>query len=317
MNWNKTWTAAAFAGALIGSAPHAMAMEDTLVFMPGVDIGVPTAALPPPGVYSTTGFQYFNIPPVNGSGNKFGVMLHDYNASEQLLFVPQMPSILGANYAAFVVLPFRGLQAVTPGGTFGRVGMENTVISPLNLSWNLHNGFFVSAGFTFYANDGTYNVADPVHVSRNYWSFEPNFSVGYIDQNWLLNAHFLYDVSTKNNANGYQSGDVLVIDVTAMRKFGAFDFGVGATFDKQLTNDTINGVVVAASPGNGTGNVATLFGVGPTAAYHFGHIEVAGTVLFEPKGINVNSTQGVRSYISVSAPLWQPEAAPAKVAAKY
>lgn len=304
------------AGIVVTCAEPAMAMEDTFVFMPGVDVGVFTAGLPPPGLYSTTGFQYFNIPPVNGQGNKFGVLLHDYNASEQLLFVPDMPQILGATYGAFIVLPFRGLQASTPGGTFGRVGMENTVISPVNLSWDFHNGFYASAGFTFYPADGTYNVTDPIHVSRNYWSFEPNFSVGYMDHDWLLNGHFTFDFNTVNNANGYQSGNVFVFDFTAERKFGAFDAGIGGTFNQQMNNDTINGVVVPASSANGYGNVGRLFGIGPTAAYHFGHIEVAGTVLFEPKGINVNSTQGVRSYVSISAPLWQPEK-PAVVTAKY
>lgn len=339
-NLKNIAAAALVAGSVGALAQPAMAMQDTTVFMPGADNGIPTAALPPPGVYSTTGFQYFNIPLTNGQGSHFGPFIHDYNASEQLLFVPQMPTILGANYAAFVVLPFRGIQVsglppfASVNGVNSRVGMENTVWSPVNLSWNFHNGFFASLGFDFYAPDGTYNANDPIHISRNYWSFEPTASVGYISKDWVLNVHVLYDTNSTNNnyapfgsTSGapfgkYYSGDEIVIDAFVERKFGAFNLGVAESFTKQLTNDTFNGLSTPAAlcggPANCSyGNKITLFGVGPTAAYHWNEVTIRGSMLFEPQGINVNGTQGVRSYISISTPIWQPEAAPAKVVAKY
>jgi hypothetical protein len=340
MNWNKTWAAAAFAGALTASAPHAMAMQDTTVFMPGVDIGTPTAALPPPGVYSTTGFEYFNYPLTNGQGNHFGPFVHDYNAGEQILFVPQLPTFFGANYAAFVIQPFRGIDVTglppfaAPNGTAGRVGLENTVWSPLNLSWNFHNGWFFGVGFEFYSPTGTYNVNDPIHISRRYWSFEPSASVGYIDKDWIANLHVLYNTSTTNNIyapfgstsgapfGAYHSGDELVIDAFFERKFGKFDLGVGESYTIQTTNDTFNGsstpAALCGGPANCSyGNKISLFGIGPTAAYHWNEVTIAGTVLFEPKGlINVNGTQGVRWYTSISTPIWQPEKAPV-VTAKY
>jgi hypothetical protein len=314
MNWRTTLAALALAGGSAVSTPQAQAMEDTFVFMPGVDIGLPTAALPPAGLYLTAGFQYFNIFPKNGSGQGVSVALHDYNGDAQLLFVPQMPEILGATYGAAVVLPFRGLQAVAPGGTFNNVGMENTVISPLNLSWDLRHGFFVALGFNFYPADGSYRAIDPIHVSRNYASFEPNVSLSYVDKDWLLSGHLLYDVNTRNNATQYLSGDVLVFDFTAMRKFGAIRFGVGGSYEQQVSDDRINGVVVPASPANSLGNHGALLGIGPTAAYLVGPATFSGTVLFEPYARN--QPQGVRSYLSVSVPLWQPEK-PAAIAAKY
>lgn len=314
MNWRKASSALTVAGAMAVAASQARAMEDTFVFMPGIDIGTPTAALPPTGLYSTTGFQYFNIFPRNGSGRPLGVALHDYNASEQLLFVPPIPEIFGATYGAYVVLPVRFLQVVTPGATFNNAGMENTVVSPLNLSWNLHNGFFVALGFTIYPADGSYRVTDPIHISRNYASFEPGVSLSYIDKDWMLNGHLLFDFSTENNATKYQSGDVLAFDFTVLRKFGQFDLGIGGSYEQQISDDTINGVVVPASPVNGLGNRGALLGVGPTANYYIGPVTVSGTVLFEPYARN--QPQGVRSYLSVTVPLWRPEK-PAAVAAKY
>jgi hypothetical protein len=105
---------------------------------------------------------------------------------------------------------------------------------------------------------------------------------------------------------------VLVFDFSAMRKFGAIQFGVGGSYEQQVFDDRIDGVDVPASLANSLGNRCALLGIGPTALV--GPATFSGTVLFEPYA--GNQPQGVRSYVSVSEPLWQPEM-PAAIAAKY
>jgi hypothetical protein len=315
MKWRKIGAATAVVSVIAAPMPWAMAMEDTFVYMPGISVGVPTGALPPVGLYSTTQFQYFNLFPRNNSGQTYGVQLHDYNASQQFLVVPQFPQLFGASYGAFIVIPFRGLVVQTPVVADSGVGLENTVIAPLILSWNLRNDLHLSVGFTFYPDDGTWRKFDAVHVSRNYFSFEPNAAVSYLNSDWAITLHGLFDFSTRNQANGYLSGDTFTIDYTLQHKFGPFDVGLGGSFVDQFTNDMLYGVPIPTSPYNGYGNRGLLFNIGPAINYHFGQVTVTANVLFDV--VAINSAGGVRSFFSVETPIWLPDPAAKAIASKY
>lgn len=302
-----TCATAALTGVLLtlGAVSPAVAMEDTGVFMPGISVGTPTGALPPPGVYLNTGVQYFDLKAVNGSGDKVGVKLHDYNAHAQALWVPEMAPILGATYGAYIVQPIRALTVKTAGGTFDNNGWENTIISPINLSWNLKNGFFVSAGFAYYHTAMGYSASDAVHVNRNYSSYEPNLSVSYLADGWHATVHAAFDFNTTNDSNKYRSGNAVTFDYTLQHRLGAFDVGVGGSYLAQYTDDTIDGRSVPASPANSKGSRTTLVNVGPAINYHVGSVTLSSAVLFDVYGRN--TAPGVRSFFSVSVPLWTPE----------
>jgi hypothetical protein len=65
------------------------------------------------------------------------------------------------------------------------------------------------------------------------------------------------------------------MDYTALRKFENFEAGLGGTLTAQFSNDTINGIPVAAVPGgNGYGNRAQNFTIGPVLGYDFGKVAV-------------------------------------------
>ena len=69
--------------------------------------------------------------------------------------------------------------------------------------------------------------------------------------------------------------DTFMMDYTALRKFGHFEVGLGGTLTAQFSNDTIDGIPVAAVPGgNGYGNRAQNFTIGPVLGYDFGKIAV-------------------------------------------
>jgi hypothetical protein len=298
-------------------AAPSLAMEDTTPFMPGISITSPAGALPPPGFVLSTAVVYFDMTVRNQNGAPTGAAIHDFNEVNQLLWVPKIPEILGATYGAFIVEPLRDVGVSTPGGTFVSSGAVNTVISPLNLSWNLHNGFFVSAGLTLYPADGTYKVANPVNVSRNYFTAEPGFAVSYLADDWNVTLHLVFDINSPNLANGYRSGDVLVADYTALRKFGAFEFGLGGTLTQQLTNDTIHGVTVAAIPGvNGYGNRAAQLDIGPAATYDFGSAKLRAYYVHDIYAFN--NPGGDRFYLWLDVRLaTDASAKPDKIIAKY
>jgi hypothetical protein len=224
----KILTAGLCLGSVIGQS--ALALEDVSRFLPGCTVDVPVGALPPPGLYMSTFAIFFDLQVKNQNGASLGIPIRDSQLVNELTYVPALPQILGATYGAFIVQPVRLLSVGLPNGTASAFGTVNTLISPLNLSWNLQNGLFVSFGLTFYPPGETYNVANAVQVSRNYFTFEPGIGISYLANAWNITLHPVFDINATNPVNGYKSGNVFVMDYSISHKIGAFEIGLGATF---------------------------------------------------------------------------------------
>jgi len=253
-------------------ANPAVAVENITPFNPGVTIGIPIGALPPPGLHFFQAAQFFQMHSKNDQGNNSEVRVYDVVVNNWLIWVPDMPKILSATYGAFVLQPVRAASVGIPSqGSYSNFGFINTVLSPLNLSWNLQNGFFFSIGLTTYAPALNYNSASIAQVNRNYATIEPRLGLSYLTDEWNLTIHPLFDVNFTNPSNGYRSGTLFMMDYTALRKFGRIEIGVGGTWTTQLTNDTIHGRPVQAIAGvNGYGNRAQNFTIGPVLGYDLG-----------------------------------------------
>jgi hypothetical protein len=320
MNLRQNLMASALAAGLATAASQASAMEDGWVALPNATVGTPTGALPPVGLYSTTGFQYYNISSKNGDGNSYGVHHSQLDAAQQFLFVPDVPTIFGARYGAFVVFPVRSrtthISAGLPNaGTWSYIGNINTVISPVNLSWKLSNDFYVSAGYTYYADNGAWRPNDKVKVARGFDSHEAHFGLSWLPPDWVATANIAIVGSNKNTSSNYQSGWTVGVDYTLLRKIANFELGFGGALDSQLSDDYKNGVIVPATPGYSMGRRGFLFDIGPVARYKFNGVTFSASMFFD--AVAVNATGGTRVFLSVSAPLWKPEPAPAVVAAKF
>ena len=270
----SVFLATACSSYLVAESAHAL--EGITPFLPGVTIGAPVGALPPPGLYFSTANTTFGMNVKNDQGGNIGIRVQDTSTNEQFLYVPAIPQIFGATYGAFIT---QGIRAPSTGilnvGTFSNFGLVNTVISPLNLSWNLQNGFFVSVALTTYSPSYNYQVTAVQNTSRNYATIEPALGLSYLADGWNLTVHPLFDVNFTNPANGYKSGLLFMMDYTALRKFGNFEIGLGGTLTAQVSNDTIHGASVAAVPGvNGYGARAQNFTIGPVFGYDFGAVAV-------------------------------------------
>jgi len=259
-----------------GIGNKSCAVENFTPFNPGVTIGMPIGALPPIGLHFFQSTQFFQMHSKNDQGNDSGPRVYDVIVSKWLIWVPDMPKILGATYGAFVIQPIVGASTGIPWqGSSSNFGLMNTVISPFNLSWNLQNGVFFSIGLTTYGPSANYHTASVAPVNRNYESLEPRLGFSYLTDEWNLSIHPLFDINFTNTSNGYRSGTLFMMDYTALRKFGKFEIGVGGTWTTQFTNDTINGRPVQAVAGvNGYGNRAQNFTIGPVVGYDLGAIKI-------------------------------------------
>jgi hypothetical protein len=305
----------------------------------GATIGLPLGGAPPPGLYTGLETAYLGLANFGHNGgtagnwsNLFGgtsVGLPAVAQAVPLLYVPGW-NFLGANYSMAAVVAFYtyetcGFPAATDPNCQTTIGggfvFANPTWTPINLSWNLHNGWFVSAGFNFMAPIGTrftptaFQVAGP---NPDYWTLEPSFAVSYLASNWVLSANFFYDISTAStgpccllgagSGNTYNNGNTLYGDFTALYKFGKWEFGPVGFFEQQVTSDSIGGPGGAALCAVFCGNYSNV-AVGGLIGYDFGPVDIQVWVTDVVEA--ANTPAGVGSlwvWSRLGFRLWAPEA---------
>src|SRR5262249_54997745 len=118
-----TIMAAAGALAFTAFAGEAWAVEGNTPYLPGVSVGIPIGALPPPGFYASNNNVIISGGLKDGSGNDtkaFTANVNQYLNISSVLWVPtwQPFGFLGnPTYAAAVVVPFvqQSFQTNPPG----------------------------------------------------------------------------------------------------------------------------------------------------------------------------------------------------------
>jgi hypothetical protein len=305
----------------------------------GATIGLPLGAAAPAGLYTGLETAYLGWPG-SGSGNQgvlptgvggcttAGGCKLNFPAIAQA--VPLLWStgwnFLGASYSVAAVAAFYEVQ-VTSGSQslssnpvpFSDVQtIANVTWTPISLSWNLGNGWFVSAGFNFMAPIGT-NY--PGTTNPDYWTYEPTLAVSYLANNWVLSANMFFDFNGPSGGQtlgagygsaGYVSGDLFYGDFTAAYKIGKWEIGPVAYVEYQFSDDVPGGGVPCTYGVGGSCGHAENFGLGGLVGYDFGPVDlqvwVTDSVYRQDQidGLNVWTRLGFR--------LWAPEAAKPLVA---
>jgi hypothetical protein len=284
----------------------------------GATIGLPLGALPPPGLYSGLETAYLGWGGVgpNGTGNQAaGLYLPAIAQAVPILWVPGW-NFLGATYAFGAVQAFYTFTVLGPPGPNGPGGttpgpaiawggeVANTFWSPLNLSWNLGAGWFVDFSFNITGPDGSRYPGTP---NPDYWTFEPQFAIAYLANNWVLAANFFYDINTQSagvccSGLTITSGNALYGDFTAAYKFGKWELGPVAYFEVQTTNDTGPGCVAAPAVCANLRNVA----VGGLVGYDFGPVDLQ---LWITDSVSRNNAiDGLDFWTRLGFRIWAPEA---------
>jgi hypothetical protein len=290
----------------------------------GATIGLPLGALPPAGVYSGIETAYLGLAGQNGGkGNQAGGLAAPAVAQAvPLLWVPGW-NWWGANYSASAVAAFylftvnadRGSLTTPPTAAIanGEV-LANPYFNPINLSWNLGNGWFSAVGFGFMAPIGSRWRTTP---NPDYWTLEPYWAISYLGGSWVASANFFYDINLQSNgpccvgvgATGggpITSGNALYGDFTWLYKIGKWEIGPVAYFEAQTTNDF--------GPGcNIPGNCArlTTIDVGGLVGYDFGPVALQAWVT--QSVFRQNAIDGLTVWSRLGFRLWAPEAPKALV----
>ena len=257
------------ATAVVAANGAARAEEGLIPYLPGVTTGIPVGALPPPGVYGTNN-DYVVFGKVRDNNGKILPITVD-NYSESLTVIWSSPyHVLGAHYGAGIIQigASHNVDArQVGGGNTSSFGLFNTILQPIDLSWEISPHLFVAMAHSVYVKDGEFHASngfrDQTSYANNFWTYEPSVAVSYLNDGWDLTGNFLYDFNTLDHKTDYLSGSTFYADLTAARKIGKLNVGLVGAVVQQTTSDFHHGVVV------GDGNRAAHLMTGPLLSYEF------------------------------------------------
>jgi hypothetical protein len=254
-------------------ATRASAVEGGFSPYPKGMSGFLAGVAPPPGIYLTDVYYYFNGSvgaEVRGGAAEFNVRT---TLNADFLFGTDMTdlTIFGGRYGFGAAIAGLGIDlhatlSSALGGRdvdLGRSGLGDSLFEPAVLGWddgNLH----WSTAFLIYMPTGEYDKGQ-LSVGKNIWAFMPEFSMTYFDPKagWDVSGTLVYVTMTKNEATEYQSGDILHLDWSAGKHFGAegqWEVGVAGNIVQQISADGGTGAVLGPLK-------AESIGLGPSVSY--------------------------------------------------
>jgi hypothetical protein len=328
-----------------GAVSESFAVESgAFQYLAGASIGIPGGAAAPPGLYSAfepfwnitagmTGNQG-NTGPNGGRGTALGAA----GGVVPLVWSTGW-NVFGANYSVAIIQPFvtalvNATGAISanngflPGETPGAIWQQmiiNTVWQPLNMSWNLGNGWFAAIAFSFQAPIGTHvtGIANP-----DFWEFLPGLAFSYLSANFVGTVNMSYNIYTASQGVamnlggtpfgvGYTSGNQFVGDWDALWKFGKWSIGPVGYWVWQTTSDTAGGGGCAALanpitgiPGFGCARQSSV-AFGGLIGYDFGPVDFQVWVV-DPVWQENTGQAGVTVFSRIGFKIWGPEAPAAR-----
>jgi hypothetical protein len=207
----------------------------------GNTLGVPTGTIPLPGLYVTLKPTYSQGRSTNFQGNYTGAHSVTSGYTGAISYIPGW-TFLGANVGFFIrAAGVLNVSVTTPpkagSKTFNRVGLVDTELVPISLSWPLGNHLFAAGELGFYVPNGQYSSTDTVVTGENHWTIEPDASLSYLPPGYQFTVHGTLDKNFQNQAQHYINGTTVDFDFTAMKAFGKFAIGPVSYFYKQVTRD--------------------------------------------------------------------------------
>lgn len=263
---------------LIGAYATAAAREPgaALTYPPGISLGSPTGTDLPEGfTFQAVTAYYENQPTVADGSSKTSQHVYVTSVAPRLFWTAPW-KIFGATEMIYVIQPIVTLSSTNvPGHPVGAhyttTGLGSPLIFPINLSWDLGHGWHTAAIFGFLPPTGGYDVHATLNTGVNFWTYEPELAVSYLAHGWDLTAHAVYQINGTNEATGYKSGNVGIIDLTATRKFGHWEVGLVTYYDKQVSADQNSG---KHYPRSFAISQPEQWAAGPLLGYNFGPVNI-------------------------------------------
>jgi hypothetical protein len=186
-----------------------------------------------------------------------------------ILYKPGV-QLLGANYSFGLVAPLVNLEidTATSIGMLERdiredtTGIGDITLIPMLLFWNEGNYHFTLGQYVI-APTGDYDTDELVNPSLNYWTFDTNFGMTYLNldtgQDYSINIGYSYN--TENNDTDYQTGDEIHIDYMINQFLSeTFAVGIHGFYLEQISGDSGDGALLGSYK-------AEAAGIGPAVLW--------------------------------------------------
>ncbi len=170
-----------------------------------------------------------------------------------LLYKPDV-EVFGAQFAAGVFVPLVDLDldaslsvgGMTVNASDSATGFGDVALIPFALYWNNGNIHTSFAQFII-TPTGDYGIDNLINRGHNYWSFDTNFALTYLNpetgRDFSFNIGHIYN--TENDDTDYQTGRELHLDVV-FNQFLSETFAVGlhGFYLKQISGDSGSGALL-------------------------------------------------------------------------
>lgn len=145
------------------------------------DFGVNAGSQPQPGFYAALFYVRYDTDEIKDAdgdtvrpfpGDPASVTV---NAMAPLVWYVSKAKVLGANYGAYVAMPFATSSIEAPAIALGEtvdMSLADMLVRPLDLGWHTKRAD-VSAGFQFYAPTGKYERGGRENLGKGMWTWEP------------------------------------------------------------------------------------------------------------------------------------------------
>ena len=201
---------------------------------------------------------------------EFGVDLNIGASYTTILYKPDI-EVLGAKLATGVFLPYQefdldaelSLGRRSGNANAGAIGLGDFAWIPFALYWS-EGRVHTSLMQLVVMPTGRYDVDRPLNESLNYWSFDTNFALTFLDD--VTGRELSFDVgyiyNTENDATDYQTGQELHVDI-ALNQYLSERFAIGlhGFYLNQLTGDSGDGALLG-------GFQAEAAGIGPAVLWN-------------------------------------------------
>ncbi|NPD66557.1 hypothetical protein HN018_09405 [Lichenicola cladoniae] len=239
------------------------------LYNPGVSIGLPTGMNPPEGFLATSSLNFYSADNTLAVPNSRAPSTSINVTSEAPRFFWTMPwKVFGATEMMWMAQPYVWLSVKSPSGTTKVSGFGNTLLEPINLSWNLHHHLHGSIELGVYVPDGDFPKGAAAHIGNDFYTFQQEASLTYLANSYSATAHFLYNTNTASAGTHYRSGDQAFLELYATKTFNRFSIGPVAYMSKQVTADNQFDKIVASA------SKPQQIAVGGIAAYNFGRVSL-------------------------------------------
>ena len=217
-------------------------------YIPGVFAGPASEIVPPvPGFYMQSSTFFYRASakkdtqlPI-GRTLKSKVEVEFFNTALTGVYVPEWSPGKNLNLGLGLTLPFQTLYIKADVGRLSTsdrsTSLGDIVLTPA-IGW--HEGpHFVSANLSVYMPTGEYNKNHLANVGLNCWTFTPSLAYTYVNPEKHIDFSVAagVDISTKNDATQYRSGEMAHADATLLWTYEGFGAGVFGAVLYQFTDD--------------------------------------------------------------------------------